>query len=95
MSVVNFSKFFREGRNKKTEHKTVPLTVSYNNGKVKRKPKFELPNFDKFRVDIPLLEYKSEVLTWQDLALRIKTDCKRAIMIQVSFYVFTFFNPRP
>ena len=64
----------------------MPLTVSYNNGKVSRKHiKLELPNFDKFRVDIPLLEYKSEVLTWQDLALRIKNDCRRAIMIQVVY----------
>ena len=26
---------------------------------------------------------QSEVLTWQDLALRIKSDCKRALISQV------------
>ena len=45
----------------------VPLTVSYQTGKVNRKHiKFDIPNIENFRLDIPLLEYKSELLTWQD-----------------------------
>ena len=98
----------------------VPLTISYKTGKVNRKHiKFDIPNIEKFRLEIPLLEYKrdpsknwnfskihiflehwvridkrviferakSEVLTWQDLALRIKSDCKRALISQVSHFI--------
>ena len=94
----------------------VPLTISYKTGKVNRKHiKFDIPNIEKFRLEIPLLEYKrnsiqifdrfmktaeyrkwvifewtkSEVLTWQDLALRIKSDCKRALISQVCHYRFS------
>ena len=42
----------------------------------------------QFRLDIPLLEYKSELLTWQDLALRIKIDCKKALITQVKCVEF-------
>jgi len=48
----------------------VPLTVSYQTGKVNRKHiKFDIPNIENFRLDIPLLEYKSELLTWQERVL--------------------------
>ena len=37
----------------------VPLTISYKTGKVNRKHiKFDIPNIEKFRLEIPLLEYK-------------------------------------
>ena len=37
----------------------MPLTISYKTGKVNRKHiKFDIPNIEKFRLEIPLLEYK-------------------------------------
>lgn len=59
----------------------VPLNISYQTGKVGQKH-IRLPDINNFRLDIPCIEYKNKVWTWRDLAINIKTDCRRALIHQ-------------
>ena len=63
----------------------VPLNISYEHqtGKaVKSGIRFSIPDINNFRLDIPCIEYKNKVWTWKDLAVNIKTDCRRALIHQ-------------
>ena len=41
-----------------------------------------IPDINNFRLDIPCIEYKNKVWTWRDLAINIKTDCRKALVHQ-------------
>jgi hypothetical protein len=62
----------------------VPLNISFSGTQKEGRKhiRFSIPDFNNFRLDIPCIEYKNKVWTWRDLALNIKTDCRRAIIHQ-------------
>lgn len=56
----------------------VPLRVSYKSENEKL-----IPNIHDFHLVLPLLEYHNQTWMWHDLAMAIKSDCKKVIVRQV------------